>query len=153
MNKPLKKRLAFMKSLKVAIPGLLITYLLYAYVTARPPDYCAREKRIIPKDEMCIKLYDKTIERGDLLLGPTEKTGRDYHANHPDNCQVRPEETNGFRLGGIFEVFFDDRLEAFIRYEMTDKAKHSNGNTRRWEEWDIITSCGEIKRRSGDNAN
>ena len=153
MNKPLKERLAIMKSPKVVIPALLLVCLIYAYVAVRTPEYCAKEFRIIPKDEMCIMLYNAAIERGDLLLGSTEKTGRDYHTNHPDNCQVGPEDTNGLRSGGIFEGFFDDRLEAFIRYEMTDKAKQFYGDTIRWQEWDIITPCGEMTRRSGDNAN
>ncbi|MFZ6780795.1 hypothetical protein ACO0LD_28515 [Undibacterium sp. Ji83W] len=153
MNMRLKERLTVLKSPKIAIPGLLITYLLYAYLMARPPAYCVDEKRVIPKDEMCAMLYDTAIERGEVLLGPTEKNGRDYHANHSSKCNIGTGQTNDFRLGGVFESLFESRLEAFITYEMTDSSKKIHGavttNRKEWDEWDFITPCGEIKKRSG----
>ncbi|MFZ6760718.1 hypothetical protein ACO0K9_26220 [Undibacterium sp. Ji50W] len=131
----------------------MVSYLFYAYAETRPQEYCVKEKRIIPKDELCATLYDSAIERGDVLLGPTEKNGRDYLVNHPNNCHVGPEDNSGFRLGGLFEGLFEGRLEATFDYELPDKGPLYKGDTNTkptlYSEWDIITPCGEIKRRSG----
>ena len=139
--------------LPLIILTTMICYLFYAYEETRPQEYCVKEKRVIPKDEMCALLYDSAIERGDVLLGPKEKNGRDYHANHPNHCGFGPEENGGFRLGGIFEGLFEGRLEATFDYELSSTGKRYHGATSTkpafFSEWDIITPCGEIKSRSG----
>ncbi|MFZ6647804.1 hypothetical protein ACO0LO_18920 [Undibacterium sp. TJN25] len=151
MSVQIRNKLNPLNSPKVAISGLLLAYLIYAYISADSIGYCREQERMIPDQEICENLFEGAIKAGNLKLGVQEKNGLDYLENHQNHCRINRNFSGSFRLGGLFSVFFDDSIEVFLTYEMTDLAKKRNGvgSSITWDEWIFLSPCGKIRKISG----
>lgn len=104
--------------------ALLVAWFAYARVTADPPGYCATQQRVIPNEEFIVDFLDAKIKSGQLKLGPSESTGRDYLRNHPGCCHVDRSRLGEFRRQGLMNVLFGDETYAIgITYEVSDAFK------------------------------
>ena len=147
-------RFTRLKSPKFFIPVLLVTWLVYAYATAKPLGYCEAQKRVIPDEELFVDILNAKIKSGLLELGPSETTGRDYLAHHPDCCRINRTRMAKFEYGGLLYALFTkaDAL-VYVDYELSDAGKKSYGATRtlraQYSARLIMTSCGEILDYTG----
>lgn len=131
--------------------SLMLIALIFFIVTVKPAGYCKAEKRVIPDDEICIKLWDNVIKNGDVQLQPSETSGETYFLNHRGACFVDKSAMARFHRYGLLDAMFADTIQASIRYQMTEKAKKIRNapNDAPWSELLDLSPCGEVKKTSG----
>lgn len=136
--------------IKFFIPALLIAWLAYLYVTAKPPGYCEEQKRVIPDGELYVSFLDTKIKTGDLKLGISETSGRDYLVNHPRCCHIDRTKLGKFHRFGLFEALFGkETVSVSVTYEMSEEAKTKYGvfpGSTRTDRGALMeaTTCGKI---------
>jgi hypothetical protein len=117
------------KIIAIATVGCFV----HAILDAVPTYYCRSAKKVFTPTELCVELFDRGLRAGTLLLGPDEKSAKDYHNNHPNFCRhgltnfdSSQGAPNSWRLGGLYEfLFFDQTLYVTLEYHTTPFGKES----------------------------
>ena len=120
-------------------------------MTAKPASYCKAENRVIPEDEICIKLWDNVIANGQVKLQPSETSGKKYFLNHRSTCSVNKSAMARFRQHDLLEAMFSDTINAGINYKMSDEFKRVRAVTgdRINSELIELSSCAEVRKSYG----
>lgn len=114
----------------------------HSILDAVPTYYCRSAKKVFTPMEVCVDLFDQALRDGYLLLGPGEKSAKDYYNNHPAFCEHgltdfydSPGATNSWRLGGVYEMLFlDQSISVILKYHKTPFGK---------EYWDARVNPGD----------
>jgi hypothetical protein len=118
---------AWWKSASKIVGIITVCCFLHAVLDAVPTYYCRSAKKVFTPMEVCVELFDQALREGYLLLGPGEKSARDYYNNHPGFCRHEhrdfsgsPGATNSWRLGGLYEfLFLDQTIFVELKYQTT----------------------------------
>ncbi|MES2192609.1 MAG: hypothetical protein V4454_21015 [Pseudomonadota bacterium] len=151
MNTPSSENETVQKSNYVPFFLLVLIAVIFLIATAKPAGYCKAQKREIPDEEICIKLFDNAISYGLVKLQPHESSGQTYFLNHRSACSVDKSAMTRFHRYGLLDAMFSDTIQASINYQMTEKAKKNRAvtNDAPWSDLLDLSPCGEVRKASG----
>jgi hypothetical protein len=125
---------------------------VHAILDAVPTYYCRSAKKVFTPAELCVELFDRELNDGSLLLGPEEKSAKDYYNNHPDFCRhgltnfySSQGAPNSWRLGGLYEfLFFDQTLHVSLKYHTTRFGRESWQTKPLVDIWYQLDNCLKV---------
>lgn len=124
----------------------LAAFLLYLYVTADPPNYCAEQKRFFSDSEYLHKKLEGLMKSGKMKLGPSDTSVEAYLVNHPDCCGVERIQRDFFAT-----VINSSPIRVSVSYEMSEekfKRERSIDETYYVDIQDM-SSCGKYGEWAG----